>query len=117
MYALRSPIHRFRQPVREDRVRSSVPYCFVLDETYHVIMAGPPDQSDPLAAYYDIEAPPGLLPEAVDRVVRALTASWRATAPASTASASLAEFQLTVAPLHGDGGRRMVVFIQRINEA
>lgn len=98
------------------RTRSSVPYCFILDDSYHVIMAGPSGGEDPLASFYEAESEIDLLPGPVDRVVRALTATWRITRTVVNASAAVNNLQVTVAPLHGSDGRRMAVFIQRFEE-
>lgn len=100
---------------RADRLRGSVPYCFILDDAYHVIMAGPSSSSDPLAELYAADGPTDALPGAVDRVVRALTATWRSPRSAAAATASVSDLQVTVAPLHGHDGRRIAVFVQRID--
>ena len=113
MYALENSALEF--PVnRSGRVRSGVPYCFILDETYKVVMAGPSGGEDPLAQLYAADARPDVLPSPIDRVVRALTSTWRSTAPASSASAALGDLRVTVAPLHGFEGRRIAVFVERV---
>ncbi|MEO9170437.1 MAG: hypothetical protein ABI282_10190, partial [Candidatus Baltobacteraceae bacterium] len=91
---------------RAARVGSSTPYCFILDETYRVIMAGPSGGEDPLVSLYDAESGIDTLPGTVDRVVRALTATWRVTRTVNGASAAVNDLQVTVAPLHGTDGRR-----------
>lgn len=106
----RSPLRR--TPPRE-LTTPSIPYCYVLDEQYRVVMAGPAECPDPLAAYYDVHAAPEMLPEAIDGVVRSVTQSWSSTRAPETISMSLAEFEVAVSPLHGEGGRRMAVFVQR----
>lgn len=112
MYALENNVVDF--PVsRAGRVRSGVPYCFILDETYRVVMAGPSGGEDPLAEMYAADAKADVLPGPIDRVVRALTSAWRSSAPASSASAALSDLQVTVAPLHGFEGRRIAVFVER----
>ena len=99
---------------RATRARGVVPYCFILDDEYRVVMAGPSGGDDPLAALYEKESGIDTLPGPVDRVVRALTAAWRVTRRASNASAAVNDLQVTVAPLHGTDGRRIAVFVQRL---
>jgi hypothetical protein len=113
MYALENGALEY-SVTRAGRVRSGVPYCFILDETYKVVMAGPSGGEDPLSQMYGADAKPDVLPGPIDRVVRALTAAWRSTAPASSASAALSDLQVTVAPLHGFEGRRIAVFVERV---
>jgi len=99
---------------RQDGSRGAVPYCFILDDQYRVIMAGPSGDDDPLAPLYSAESGPDALPSTVDRVVRALTASWRSTTVATSVSAAVSDVQVTVAPLHGFDGRRIAVFVSRL---
>ena len=99
---------------RRKRMQSSVPYCYILDDTYRVIMAGPSGGDDPLAPLYASDSAPDVLPAAVDRVVRALTVAWRSTRTAASASASISDLQVTVAPLHGSEGRKIAVFVSRL---
>ena len=96
-----------------DQLRSSVPYCFILDDSYHVVMAGPSTVGDPLASLYGMDSQPDILPGPIDRVVRALTATWRSVQPSRSASARVSDLSVTVAPLHGHTGRRIAVFVQR----
>jgi len=105
-------IERSRDTPRERR-RSEVPYCFILDDDYRVIMSGPSGWNDPLARMYDTSSGTESLPEPVDRVVRALTATWRFTQSATSRSAAVNEFHVTVSALHGREGRRIAVFVQR----
>ncbi len=97
----------------EGRRRAGVPYCFILDEAYQVVMAGPSGGTDPLAPMYDANSEINVLPGPIDRVVRALTATWRSSRTASSATAAVSDLQVTVAPLHGNEGRRIAVFVQR----
>jgi len=99
---------------RADRRRTSVPYCFILDDTYRVMMAGPAATGDPLASLYEVDAELDVLPGPIDRVVRALTATWRSNSSAKQASACVSDLDVIVAPLHGTDGRRIAVFIQRV---
>lgn len=99
-------------PLRE-RFRGAVPYCFILDDAYRVIMAGPANDQDPLANMYEADSPVDVLPGSIDRVVRALSATWRSSQDVSPATAAVSDLQVTVAPLHGYGGRRIAVFVQR----
>ncbi len=99
---------------RSKRMQTSVPYCFILDDTYRVIMAGPSGGDDPLAPFYASDSAPDVLPAPIDQVVRALTAAWRSTRTASSASASVNDVQVTVAPLHGTEGRKIAVFVRKV---
>ena len=100
-------------PSRHERFTGAVPYCFILDEAYRVVMAGPSSGEDPLASMYDIHSGVDVLPGPIDRVVRALTAAWRTPRTANAATAAVSDLQVTVAPLHGYDGRRIAVFVQR----
>ena len=100
---------------RSDRALGDVPYCFILDDAYRVMLAGPSTAEDPLAHLYAAEAQADALPGPVDRVVRALTATWRMPRTALQATAAINNLHVTVAPLHGFEGRRIAVFVQRID--
>ena len=104
MYALKlDPAHE---------AHADVPYCFILDETYRVVMAGPSGGDDPLSHLYLADSATDSLPRPIDRVVRALTATWRRS-DAHLATAAVNDLHVTVAPLHGADGRRIAVFIKR----
>lgn len=90
-----------------------VPYCFILDDAYRVIMAGPSGGEDPLAPLYAADSRIDELPGPIDRVVRALTATWRTSRAPSNMTAVVSHLQVTVAPLHGYDGRRIAVFVNR----
>lgn len=90
-----------------------VPYTFILDDTYRVVMAGPSGGEDPLASLYAADSEVDVLPGPIDRVVRALTATWRTSRPLASVSAVVSNLAVTVAPLHGYDGRRIAVFVQR----
>ncbi len=100
---------------RPERFTGAVPYCFILDDAYHVIMAGPSSTEDPLAGLYVADGEIDVLPSPIDRVVRALTAAWRTPRTAAPATAAISNLHVTVAPLHGYEGRRIAVFVQRID--
>ncbi len=103
----------YRSP-QVERSRPLVPYCFILDDAYRVVMAGPSGSADPLADMYAPESGIDVLPGPIDRVVRALTASWKSSRTASsTVTASVNDLQVTEASLHGGTGRRIAVFVQR----
>jgi hypothetical protein len=85
------------------------PYCFILDDAYRVLMAGPCDASE--AASSDL-APVGSLPDPLDRAVRALTASWKSAAAAGS-DEPLSGLHLSVAPVPGSDGPRIAVFVRR----
>jgi hypothetical protein len=89
----------------------AVPYCFILDDTYRVVMAGPSGGEDPLAPLYAADSEIDELPGPIDRVVRALTATWRTTRASANVNAVISNLQVTVAPLHGQDGRRIAVFV------
>lgn len=99
--------------MRQERFTGAVPYCFILDDAYRVVMAGPSSGEDPLASMYDAGSGVDVLPGPIDRVVRALTAAWRTPRTANPATAAVSDLQVTVAPLHGYDGRRIAVFVQR----
>ena len=115
MYApvLAQSEHDAYQP-RNKRMQSPVPYCYILDDMYRVIMAGPSGGDDPLAPLYVSDSSPDALPPKIDRVVRALTGAWRSSRNASSVSASISDLQVTVAPLHGNEGRKIAVFVSRL---
>ena len=91
----------------------AVPYCFILDDAYRVVMAGPSGGEDPLAPLYAADSEIDELPGPIDRVVRALTATWRTTRASANVNAVISNLQITVAPLHGQEGRRIAVFVSR----
>ena len=64
-------------PPAEPLGSNPVPYCFILDDAYRVVMAGPSGGEDPLASLYGADSRIDELPGPIDRVVRALTATWR----------------------------------------
>lgn len=88
-------------------------YCFILDDAYRVVMAGPSGGQDPLATMYDADSQVDELPGPIDRVVRALTATWRTRRPQANVSATVSNIQVTVSPLQGNDGRRIAVFVDR----
>jgi len=100
-------------PGSVERSNEAVPYTFILDDTYRVVMAGPSGGEDPLAPLYAADSQIDELPGPIDRVVRALTATWRTTRPMASVTAVVSNLKVTVAPLHGYDGRRIAVFVQR----
>jgi hypothetical protein len=94
-------------------VDEALPYCFILDDAYRVVMAGPSGGEDPLAPLYAADSKIDELPSPIDRVVRALTATWRTSRPMASVAAMVSHLKVTVAPLHGHDGRRIAVFVQR----
>jgi hypothetical protein len=90
-----------------------IPYCFILDDAYRVVMAGPSGGEDPLAPLYAADSRIDELPGPIDRVVRALTATWRTSRAPANMSAVVSQLHVTVAPLHGYDGRRIAVFVSR----
>jgi hypothetical protein len=112
MYARAMTIAEAERPARKPEA-PPVPYCFILDDTYHVLMAGPSGGDDPLAALYAADSRIDELPGPIDRVVRALTATWRTSRAPVNATAVVSHLHVTVAPLHGYDGRRIAVFVNR----
>lgn len=106
--------HNPIQRLRKERSRGVVPYCIILDDTYRVIMAGPSTINNPLAGLYGSDSRADSLPAAIEVVVRALTSSWRSTMSAESASATIQNMHVTVAPVHGFEGRRIAVFVRRL---
>ncbi len=90
-----------------------IPYCFVLDDDYRVVMAGPANAIDPFGSLYGDDAAPDALPGPIDRAVRAMTSSWRSTRNAGSNAAVVSGFRVIVAPLNGESGRRIAVFVER----
>ena len=99
--------------ISTDAPAEAVPYCFILDDGYRVVMAGPSGGEDPLAPLYAADSKIDELPGPIDRVVRALTAAWRTTRPTVNVTAVISNLKVTVAPLHGYEGRRIAVFVRR----
>jgi len=95
------------------RVSSQVPYCFILDESFRVLLAGPAGGEEHFADLYDADSSIDSLPGPIDRVVRVLTAAWRSSSTPAPAAASVNNLKVTVAPLHGHSGRRIVVYVER----
>ena len=93
--------------------QAPVPYTFILDDAYHVVMAGPSGGLDPLAPMYAADSQADELPGPVDRVVRALTATWRISRAPASATATVSDLRVTVSPLHGNDGRRIAVYVSR----
>ena len=112
MYAAALSINDSVVPVIPPAQNDTLPYCFILDDSYRVIMAGPSDGADPLAPLYAADSEVDELPGPIDRVVRALTASWRTSRPMASVAAMVQHLKVTVAPLHGHDGRRIAVFVQ-----
>jgi hypothetical protein len=100
-------------PAADERSANALPYCFILDDTYRVVMAGPSCGEDPLAPLYAADSVIDGLPDCIDRVVRALTSSWRTARPSGNITAIVSNYQVTIAPLHGSDGRRIAVFVRR----
>ncbi len=98
-------------PPAEPLGSNPVPYCFILDDAYRVVMAGPSGGEDPLASLYGADSRIDELPGPIDRVVRALTATWRTSRAPSNMTAMVSHLHVTVAPLHGYDGRRIAVFV------
>lgn len=114
MYATAlAPSEFVTPPDSREATNGSVPYCFILDDAYRVVMAGPSGGEDPLAPLYAADSEIDELPGPIDRVVRALTATWRTSRPIASVTAMVRHLKVTVAPLHGYDGRRIAVFVQR----
>jgi len=111
MYATAIP--EAERPAPNQNRNGEIPYCFVLDDSYKVVMAGPASAVDPLGALYGADSAPESLPGPIDRAVRAMTSGWRSSRNAGSNAAVVSGFRVTVAPLNGETGRRMAVFIER----
>jgi hypothetical protein len=98
--------------LRQERRRGVVPYCFILDESYRVIMAGPSSANNPFASLYGSDSRSETLPKAIDSVVRALTSTWHVATAISSRSATIQNLKITVAPLKDK--RRIAVFAHRL---
>jgi hypothetical protein len=112
LFALPASIKDSVMPVTPPE-EEQIPYCFILDDAYRVVMAGPSGGEDPLAPLYVADSKIDELPGPIDRVVRALTATWRTCRPVASVSAMVSKLKVTVAPLHGQDGRRIAVFVRR----
>jgi hypothetical protein len=110
MYARPLAVKETLAPVPDGQ---PIPYCFILDDSYRVVMAGPSGGEDPLAPLYGADSRIDELPGPIDRVVRALTATWRTSRAPANMSAVVSHLHVTVAPLHGYDGRRIAVFVNR----
>jgi hypothetical protein len=87
------------------------PRCYVLDETYKLVLASAPSPHDPLYPLYDAESAPNRLPSEIERSVRTLAGHWERTSQPQEGSALVRGLRVTVVPLHGAGGRHIAVFI------
>ncbi|HTX58213.1 MAG TPA: hypothetical protein VMH02_00960 [Verrucomicrobiae bacterium] len=87
------------------------PRCYILDESYRLILACVPSPDDPLYPLYDADSSPEALPAIVERSVRVLTARWGEMGRPREATTAVAGLRVTVAPLYGVGGRHIAVFI------
>jgi hypothetical protein len=91
----------------------SAPRCYILDESYRLVLACPPSPDDPLNHLYGVDSRPDALPTDVESTVRGLTMRWERIDEALEASALVGDVRVTVAPLHGEVGRHIAVFIER----
>jgi hypothetical protein len=90
----------------------TTPRCYVLDETYRLVLASAPSPDDPLYPLYDADSSPEALPAEIERTVRSLTGRWDRTGQPVEGSALTSGLRVTVVPLHGAGGRHIAVFIE-----
>jgi hypothetical protein len=89
------------------------PRCYVLDEGYRLVFASAPSPDDPLNHLYAADSSADTLPQDVDRLVRVLTRHWDRFEVPQEASGMVRGLRITVAPLHGGGGRHIAVFVAR----
>ena len=89
------------------------PRCYILDETYRLVLACSSSPNDPLNHLYGADSRPDALPSDVERTVRGLTVGWNGAGQAQEAAATLGDMRITVAPLHGEAGRHIAVFVER----
>ena len=90
----------------------TTPRCYVLDETYRLVLASAPSPDDPLYPLYDADSSPEALPAEIEHTVRSLTGRWEPTSQPVEGSALTRGLRVTVVPLHGAGGRHIAVFIE-----
>jgi hypothetical protein len=88
------------------------PRCYILDESYRLVLACRPSPNDPLNHLYGADSRPDALPVDVESTVRGLTKRWERLEEASEASAMLDGVRITVAPLQGEVGRHIAVFVE-----
>jgi hypothetical protein len=91
----------------------TAPWCYILDESYRLVLACQSSTDDPLNHLYAADSRPDALPREVESTVRGLTSLWSRSGEAIEASASLEGVRITVAPLHGEVGRHIAVFVER----
>jgi hypothetical protein len=91
---------------------TAAPRCYVLDETYKLVLASAPSPDDPLYPFYDADSSPNALPAEIERTVRTLTGRWERMSQPVEDSAQIRGLHVTVVPLHGAGGRHIAVFIE-----
>jgi hypothetical protein len=91
----------------------SAPRCYILDETYRLVLACSSSPNDPLNHLYAADSRPDALPGDVESMVRGLTSRWASPGEAVEAAATLGDVRITVAPLHGEAGRHIAVFVER----
>jgi hypothetical protein len=90
----------------------ATPRCYILDEDYRLVLACRPSPDDPLNHLYGIDSRPDVLPLDVERAVRSLTGRWARHDEAREASTFVHGVRITVAPLHGEAGRHIAVFVE-----
>jgi hypothetical protein len=90
----------------------AAPRCYVLDETYRLVLASAPSPDDPIYPLYDADSSPDALPAEIERTVRTLTGRWERMSHPVEGSALIRGLRVTVTPLHGAGGRHIAVFIE-----
>ena len=90
----------------------SAPRCYVLDETYRLVLASAPSPQDPLYPFYDADSPADRLPAEIERTVQTLTGRWERLGQPAEGTALIRGLRVTVVPLHGAGGRHIAVFIE-----
>jgi hypothetical protein len=89
------------------------PRCYVLDETYRLVLASAPSPDDPLYPFYDADSSPEKLPAEIESTVRTLAGRWERLNQPAEGSALIRGLRVTVVPLHGAGGRHIAVFIDQ----
>ncbi|MHB8151536.1 MAG: hypothetical protein ACYDG3_00405 [Bacillati bacterium] len=100
------PPHAYRKE------RPTAPRCYVLDEGYRVVLACASSPNDPLNVFFGSETCCESLPAALDRAVRALTASWSHGRQAEEGIVHADGIRASVVPLHGPNGRHIGVFVE-----
>lgn len=90
---------------------TTTPHCYILDERFRLLLAGPSSETDPFTPLYDPSSAIDALPPVIETAVRQMTAVWTQHSAGSALSTVVGDWRISVAPLHGSGGRHIGVFV------